>query len=449
MKMQKADIQMADRVPCFNPLPHDRHGQHMEESPETMKPSLYGEEAGEACQSCKGCGGKGTFRSVQPTEEEALQDVTKAQAECLAACRQMAAAMEEPSQAAWLVQLARSGALTREEAVMEAIPELLTGWTWNMNEAFSSGDGGIDTSLAPEEQLLVWCDTIRTSRVYAAVDTPQDALRALAYGADGIELLGDDREPSGTPAVIDSLLYAFRASAPREPLRARLGERLLRLLSAEYETLLLALRGAPAAITVYAPLADEGFGELQDVQLEALLRAARAAQQSQGTDVCLEILVPCPEDGTAFGAARDFIDEVAEQTLCAQRRSVHYRVGARLPAGAMPPAAVAGIARLADVLVLDTGPWSRSGTVRGTAALPAEPSFRAELAERLQTARALKPGLPVRAAGPAARGLLAEAPGLRLDGIACPPEEVAAARLAAAQGDLLRGGESRGLDATP
>ncbi|GAE09092.1 hypothetical protein [Paenibacillus sp. JCM 10914] len=60
-----------------------------------------------------------------------------------------------------------------------------------------------------------------------------------------------------------------------------------------------------------------------------------------------------PEHAEEFIAIHNFIEEVAEQTLMDQKRFIRIRYGALLREG-MDPGAAAEIARLADVIVLDS-----------------------------------------------------------------------------------------------
>jgi pyruvate,orthophosphate dikinase len=191
------------------------------------------------------------------------------------------------------------------------------------------------------ETVLRWCDRLRRLGVRANADTPEDARRAREFGAEGIGLcrtehmfMAADRQPkmqamilasspdarrlalhellplqrsdfeglfeamAGLPVTIrllDPPLHEFLPSAtelavelerarterPRD-LR-RLEEMLERVRELEETNPMLGTRGA--RLGIIAP-------EIYDVQVEAILAAARAVQRRAGAPPQVEIMIP-------------------------------------------------------------------------------------------------------------------------------------------------------------
>ncbi|WP_249900791.1 hypothetical protein [Paenibacillus sp. PK3_47] len=222
-------------------------------------------------------------------------------------------------------------------------------------------------------------------------------------------------------------LYDSWLSAADPLLEERILQRIYYRLRAAAAGLLESGDGAWAAVTlIYTPElagAPAKLAALQDAQLEALF-AAVAEHHRQGGDSRVDLLAPYPASAAEFAAQREFIEDVAEQTL-GHAYAAACRTGAML-APDVRHAAAGEIARIADFLVLD-----------GAAGWPApeEPaggSFASAAAEILAAVQRVKPAAVVLAAGPAAASELADLYRIGMSGIFCSAEQRTEALLRAA-----------------
>jgi pyruvate,orthophosphate dikinase len=222
--------------------------------------------------------------------------------------------------------------------------------------------GGLDV-------LLDWADGFRRMGVRANADTPADATRARAFGAEGIGLcrtehmfFGEDRidhvrrmilaeteqersaalaqlEPlqvadftaiframDGLPVkirLLDPPLHEFLPRGPEEQARVaeHLGlsvEALAAKVAAHQEANpMLGLRGCRLGIT---------FPELTRMQARAILRAALACA-ADGVRVEPEIMVPLVATGEELRRQRELVVETAEALFAESGRRVDFKVG--------------------------------------------------------------------------------------------------------------------------
>jgi pyruvate,orthophosphate dikinase len=130
----------------------------------------------------------------------------------------------------------------------------------------------VDPTLFEEfETLLDWADDIRKLGVEANADTPEDAERARAFGAEGIGLcrtehmfMGQDRLP-----VMQEMILAETL-----PDRERALERLLPMQEQDFYGILKAMDGLPVTIRLLDPPLHEFLPDLEEVEHD--LDAARA-----------------------------------------------------------------------------------------------------------------------------------------------------------------------------
>jgi hypothetical protein len=191
-------------------------------------------------------------------------------------------------------------------------------------------------------------------------------------------------------------------------------QRIYYRLRAASAALLESADGVWAAITLlYTPelaAAPAKLAALQDVQLEALF-AAVAANQRLGGDSRIDLLAPYPASAAEFAVKREFIEDVAEQTL-GHAYAAACSIGALVAPG-VEPAAAGEIARIADFLVLDGA---------ADMAAPAEPAaegFARAAQEALAAVRRVKPAAVVLAAGAPAASALADLYRIGMSGIFC------------------------------
>ncbi|PQP86734.1 hypothetical protein CPT76_28575 [Paenibacillus sp. AR247] len=296
-----------------------------------------------------------------------------------------------------LVELASIGSITREKALLSADSERIGEILQEAEEYRSKPEEG-----TTPEMLLDWSDSMRSLRVYT-----EEAEREIQ-------------------------------------------ERLMNRWKGHLVNLLHSLQGAPLTVALvsgrlkdYRKLKGDAaldIDMLRDIQLEALFRAAQSCQM-QRIDCSLELLVPYPEDGEAFHRIHDFIDRVGEETLCHQRRSLRYRVGAMLDWDVRETAA-AEIARFADFIVINgkhEGAWLMEYLVseeeRGKVLSAGIPY--SVLEELVYSIRRTKPAIRICLSGAVKPSDLAYVYRLGLNAVSTVPSELPGVRLAAAQWELL------------
>ncbi|MEP7335435.1 MAG: pyruvate, phosphate dikinase, partial [Actinomycetota bacterium] len=160
------------------------------------------------------------------------------------------------------------------------------------------------------QTVLGWADQVRRLKVRANADTPEDAARARAFGAEGIGLcrtehmfFGDDRLP-----VVQEMIMARDEQGRRSAL-----DRLLPMQQSDFEGIFEAMAGLPVTIRLldpplheFLPALDEApeemrerikqlqesnpmlgtrgcrlglqHPEIYEMQVRAIVRAARAVQ---------------------------------------------------------------------------------------------------------------------------------------------------------------------------
>jgi pyruvate,orthophosphate dikinase len=124
------------------------------------------------------------------------------------------------------------------------------------------------------ETVLGWCDELRTLGVRANADTPEDARRARAFGAEGIGLcrtehmfMAAERQPK-----MQKMIMADDGAARRAAL-----DQLQPLQQADFEGLLAAMAGLPVTIRLLDPPLHEFMPDRMElVELVAEARAKGA-----------------------------------------------------------------------------------------------------------------------------------------------------------------------------
>jgi pyruvate,orthophosphate dikinase len=212
------------------------------------------------------------------------------------------------------------------------------------------------------ETVLAWSDELRTLRVRANADTPEDARRARAFGAEGIGLcrtehmfMAADRQPK---------MRAMILADDRDERRRRLDE-LLPLQQADFEGLFEAMEGLPVTIRLLDPplhefLPDRGeiqaeverarveldddleelertlervraleevnpmlgtrgsrlgilYPEIYEMQVVAIMRAAVAVRERTGSMPHLEVMIPLVDYERELELLRDLVERVGER----------------------------------------------------------------------------------------------------------------------------------------
>ena len=100
------------------------------------------------------------------------------------------------------------------------------------------------------EQVLTWCDELRRLGIRANADTPEDAAKARAFGAEGIGLcrtehmfMAADRQPKMREMILSDTLEERRAAL----------DELLPLQQQDFEEILEAMDGLPVTIRLLDP----------------------------------------------------------------------------------------------------------------------------------------------------------------------------------------------------
>jgi pyruvate,orthophosphate dikinase len=224
------------------------------------------------------------------------------------------------------------------------------------------------------ETVLTWADELRRLGVRANADTPGDAQRARAFGAEGIGLcrtehmfMAADRQPKMQAMIL----------APDEAARRAALEELRPLQQHDFEGLFAAMRGLPVTIRLLDPplheflpdraeiqrdverarhegsadiaelertaerverlaevnpmLGTRGcrlgilYPEIYEMQAEAIMRAARAVRERSGDAPHLEIMIPLIDYEHELELMRELVVRVGE--LHGMREGVDYTVG--------------------------------------------------------------------------------------------------------------------------
>ncbi|HEY7196523.1 MAG TPA: pyruvate, phosphate dikinase [Gaiellaceae bacterium] len=340
------------------------------------------------------------------------------------------------------------------------------------------------------ETILGWADELRRLRVRANADTPEDAAKAREFGAQGIGLcrtehmfMQADRLP-----VVQEMILAADGPARRAAL-----DRLLPVQQQDFEGIFEAMAGLPVTIRLLDPplheflpsvqeatsdamrrrieqlreanpmLGTRGcrlglqYPEIYEMQVRAIVRAARAVQERTGEAPLVEIMHPLVGFGEELRRLRELTERVA-----AEEAEVAHLVGTMIE---LPRACMRAdeIAELADFFSFGTNDLTQ--TALGFSRDDAEGKFLTYYLEQgvleknpfevldvdgvgelmriaVERGRGAKPGIKL--------GICGEHGGeprsvafchtLGLDYVSCSPYRVPLARLAAAQAALAESG---------
>jgi pyruvate,orthophosphate dikinase len=336
------------------------------------------------------------------------------------------------------------------------------------------------------ELVLAWADELRRLAVYANADTPLDAQRARARGAQGIGLCRTEHmfmAPDRLPVVREMIL------ATDDEARAAALARLLPLQQGDFEGLFEAMGDLPVTIRLLDPplheflpppeeAKDERMRErilqlreanpmlgtrgcrlglqwpaIYEMQIRAIARAARAVAARTGVAPAVEIMHPL----VAFDSELERLRELTARTI-AEEGGIDYAFGTMIE---LPRAALrAGeLARRADFFSFGTNDLTQ--TTLGFSRDDAQGRFLTYYLEHgilatdpfatldtvgvgelmriaVARARAESPGIQTGICGehggdPASIAFCEE---LGLDYVSCSPFRLPVARLAAAQAAL-------------
>jgi pyruvate,orthophosphate dikinase len=206
------------------------------------------------------------------------------------------------------------------------------------------------------QTVLEWADGLRRLKVRANADTPEDAAKAREFGAEGIGLcrtehmfFADDRLP-----IVREMIMADSEEGRRSAL-----ERLLPMQQGDFEAIFEAMAGLPVTIRLLDPplheflppveeaaddrmrqrikalheanpmLGTRGcrlglmFPEIYEMQVRAIIRAAREVERRTGDAPLVEIMHPLV--GFADELAR--LRELTVRTAAEEADDVEYLCG--------------------------------------------------------------------------------------------------------------------------
>jgi pyruvate,orthophosphate dikinase len=341
------------------------------------------------------------------------------------------------------------------------------------------------------ETILTWADRFRTLGVRANADTPVDAERARAFGAEGIGLcrtehmfFGEERLP-----VVQEMILAEDETARRAAL-----DRLLPFQQADFEAIFEAMPGLPVTIRLldpplheFLPHEDEAttermrerinalrevnpmlgtrgcrlglqWPEIYEMQVRAIGRATKAVADRTGEPPKVEIMHPL----VAFAEELHRLRVLTERVMEEEAPGLEYMCGTMIE---LPRAALrAGeIAAYADFFSFGTNDLTQ--TALGLSRDDAEGKFLTGYLEQgvlehnpfetldqegvgelveigVTRGRAVKPDLEVGICGEHGGDpqSIAFCNRVGLDYVSCSPFRVPVARLAAAQAALTEQG---------
>jgi len=343
------------------------------------------------------------------------------------------------------------------------------------------------------ETILEWGDEHRRLKVRANADTPEDATKAREFGAEGIGLcrtehmfMAQDRLP-----VVQEMIMAEDEKGRRKAL-----DKLLPMQQGDFEGIFEAMAGLPVTIRLLDPplhefLPDEEdasdermrrriralreanpmlgtrgcrlglqYPEIYEMQVRAIVRAARAVEERTGDAPLVEIMHPLVGFEEELRRLRELTERVAEEEDAGE-----YLCGTMIE---LPRACVRAdeIAVQADFFSFGTNDLTQ--TALGFSRDDAEGKFLTFYLEEgvlernpfetldqsgvgdlmriaVERGRATKPDLKVGICGehggePQSVAFCHE---LGLDYVSCSPYRVPLARLAAAQAALVEAGSAQ------
>ncbi len=357
-----------------------------------------------------------------------------------------------------------------------------------------------DAQFPPEyDRLMTWVDARRRLRVRANADTPDDAERARAFGAEGIGLCRTEHMFFGADRIlaVRQMILSQTEAERREALA-----KILPIQRTDFHGILRAMAGLPVTIRLLDPPlheflpqteedirdlahalgmpADEverrveslrefnpmlghrgvrlaiTFPEIYEIQVEAIAEAA-CDLQADGLDIRPEIMIPLVGMETELAQLRDLVTTTVDRVLAKRGAQLDVTVGTMIE---LPRACVVAdrIAEHADFFSFGTNDLTQTtfGLSRDDAGRFMPAYLRQHLIERdpfveldrdgvgglirlgIERGRRTKPGLKVGICGEHGGNpaSVAFCHEQGFDYVSCSPYRVPIARLAAAQASL-------------
>jgi pyruvate,orthophosphate dikinase len=345
------------------------------------------------------------------------------------------------------------------------------------------------------ETILGWADEFRRLSVRANADTPEDALKAREFGAQGIGLcrtehmfMAEERLP-----IMRQMILAASEDERRGVL-----EQLLPFQQEDFEGIFEAMAGLPVTIRLLDPplheflppleeaetpemahrirvlreanpmLGTRGcrlgllYPEIYEMQVRAIVRAALAVEERTGNAPLVEIMHPLVGFAQELERLRELTLDAASAELETSRKAIEYTVGTMIE---LPRACVRAdeIAAAADFFSFGTNDLTQ--TTLGFSRDDAEGKFLTRYLDdkiiesnpfetldqsgvgdlmriAVERARQARPGVKMGICGEHGgdQDSVAFCHSLGLDYVSCSPYRVPLARLAAAQAALGEAG---------
>jgi len=338
--------------------------------------------------------------------------------------------------------------------------------------------------------ILGWADDFRRLKVRANADTPEDAVKAREFGAEGIGLcrtehmfMAEERLP-----IVREMILAREEDERRAAL-----ERLLPMQQSDFEGIFEAMAGLPVTIRLLDPplheflppleeatsdamrdrirqlheanpmLGTRGcrlglqYPEIYEMQVRAIVRAARAVADRTGEAPLVEVMHPLVGFREELARLRELTERVA-----AEEPTVEYLCGTMIE---LPRAALRADEIAAEADFFSFGTNDLTQTALGFSRDDAEGKFLTFYLEHgilernpfevldeegvgelmriaVERGRGAKPGIKLGICGEhgGEPRSVAFCHGLGLDYVSCSPYRVPVARLAAAQAALAEAG---------
>jgi pyruvate,orthophosphate dikinase len=190
------------------------------------------------------------------------------------------------------------------------------------------------------EQVLAWCDDLRRLGIRANADTPEDARKARAFGAEGIGLcrtehmfMAADRQPKMREMILSDTTADRRAAL----------DDLLPLQQEDFEQVFEAMDGLPVTIRLLDPPLHEFLPpdeedprahalrevnpmlgtrgcrlailhpEIYEMQVRAIMRAARAVKERLGHVPLLEVMIPLIDYERELEVLRELVHRISAE----------------------------------------------------------------------------------------------------------------------------------------
>ena len=218
--------------------------------------------------------------------------------------------------------------------------------------------------------VMEWADEVRTLKIRANADNPQDSAAARRFGAEGIGLTRTEHmffEPDRLPVVQEMILSSTVAQ------RERALAKLLPMQRADFEGIFVAMEGLPVTIRLLDPPLHEflptheedirlvasqlemdyaslqaaiedlhevnpmmghrgcrlsvTYPEIATMQTRAIIEAAIKVSQTHGYDIVPEIMIPLISHVDELVYVKSIIARAADAVIAESGVNLHYRVG--------------------------------------------------------------------------------------------------------------------------